>query len=314
MKRNICPLFFASFFFIGSLLFGQAPADYDLHWSDEFDGDSLNAANWNVELGSFYWANQEQQWYTEDAISVQEGSLKITSRWDSVDNRIESGRFNSKDKREFGDGYYEARVRFTGTYHNSIFAAFWSMGYRHEDKSVAEHTVPSGRGWPSCGENDFMEWVGSDDDADNGTGNDDGLYTPFGTCHFNPIENNANTNSQGQSGWPHNWRFATNMGKAGDLKPYEWHTVGAKIAGDTCTYYFNGKPYATYFIGNQTELKEDRFIICNLAIGGSLADAFQPEVKLPTTVMEWDYVRYYVPSSEKERTKAQPPHNKGDGQ
>lgn len=295
MKRTyLLPLLSVLCLFYPRMISAQAPAGYTLSWSDEFDGTSLDQNNWNVETGSFYWANQEQQYYTHDAITVGGGSLKVTARWDASDNRIESGRINSKDKRELGDGYYEARVRFTGTYHNSIFAAFWSMGYRHEDPTYPAHALPSGNAWPSCGENDFMEWVGSDDDRDQANGTDDGLYTPMAACHFNPNANNSNTNSNGQSGWPHNWVYETHYGNAGDLDPYAWHTVGAEIDGGTCTYYFNGIPYKTYNIGAQTELMEDRFLICNFAIGGTLSDPFTPESSLPTTVMEWDYVRFYT--------------------
>jgi len=287
---NVTRLLFLLLLLITHILKGQSPEGYTLHWSDEFSGNSLDERNWNVVTGSFYWANEEQQFYVPDAITVKGGTLKITARWDAEDKRIESGRFNSKDKRELGDGYYEARVRFTGTYHNSIFAAFWSMGYKHDDTTYAAHGMPSGHGWPSCGENDFMEWVGSDDDMNQINNEpDDGLFTPMAACHFNPQPNNEEA-----GGWPHNWRYESHFGNAGDLTPTEWHTVGTKIDGDSCTYYFNGVPYKTFFIGDQSELKDDRFLICNFAIGGRLADPFQPESELPTTVMEWDYVRFYT--------------------
>ncbi|MEM9985277.1 MAG: carbohydrate-binding protein [Bacteroidota bacterium] len=293
MKRTFPPLLLLLLTNLFPLLSsGQAPAGYALNWSDEFNGNALDGNNWTIETGSFYWANQEQQYYVPDAIVVNGGTLKITARWDASENRIESGRFNSRDKRELGDGYYEARVRFTGTYHNSIFAAFWSMGYRHDDFSYPAHALPSGHAWPSCGEIDFMEWVGSDDDRNQANGEpDDGLFTPMSACHYNPQPNNAEA-----GGWPHNWTYDTHYGTAGDLNPYAWHTVGAEVDGTTCTFYFNGVPYQTYNIGAQSELMEDRYMICNFAIGGTLSDPFYPEWNLPNTIMEWDYVRHYTKS------------------
>ncbi|MEO1654314.1 MAG: glycoside hydrolase family 16 protein [Bacteroidota bacterium] len=282
MKTRLVILLLIAFPFV---IKAQAPQGYTLAWEENFSGNVLDAAIWNVETGDFgAYANSEQQFYTEDAIEVSQGTLKITAQWDQNDNRIESGRFNSRGKKIFGDGYYEARVRFRGTYHNSIFAAFWSMGYRHEDSTYAAHAFPSGSGWPSCGENDFMEWVGTDDDDHP----NDSLYSPFGTCHYNPTPENAG------SEWPHNWAYDTNFGPAGILNPTEWHTVGAKIEAGQCTYYLNGEPYAVYDLSPQSELLEDRFLICNMAIGGHLADDYLPENTLPATIMEWDYIHFYV--------------------
>ena len=34
---------------------------YQLVWSDEFDGTSVNTTNWNFEIGAGGWGNNEQQ-------------------------------------------------------------------------------------------------------------------------------------------------------------------------------------------------------------------------------------------------------------
>ncbi|MBQ8085210.1 MAG: carbohydrate binding domain-containing protein [Lachnospiraceae bacterium] len=56
---------------------------YSLVWNDEFDGDSLNLDDWNVEEHAPGWVNAELQAYPdkdnmEDNISVKDGILKIT--------------------------------------------------------------------------------------------------------------------------------------------------------------------------------------------------------------------------------------------
>jgi glucan-binding repeat-containing protein len=55
-------------------------AQYSLVWSEEFDGDSLNTDDWNVEEHEPGWVNSELQRYTsldEGNIEVSDGSLKI---------------------------------------------------------------------------------------------------------------------------------------------------------------------------------------------------------------------------------------------
>ena len=71
--------------------FFQAPTEeWELVWSDEFNGSTLNTANWNFDLGDGSdrglqgWGNFEEQWYTADNIEVSEGSLKIMARAEEV--------------------------------------------------------------------------------------------------------------------------------------------------------------------------------------------------------------------------------------
>ena len=56
-------------------------ADYELVWSDEFDGTSLDRSNWTVETGTgdWGWGNNEQQYYRDsvDNIEISDGTLKI---------------------------------------------------------------------------------------------------------------------------------------------------------------------------------------------------------------------------------------------
>lgn len=52
---------------------------YDLKWSDEFSGDTLNRDDWNVELHDPGWVNSELQAYvdSEENIQVKDGMLYI---------------------------------------------------------------------------------------------------------------------------------------------------------------------------------------------------------------------------------------------
>ncbi len=66
----------------------EEPADtgdgYSLVWSDEFDGESLNTADWNVEEHDPGWVNSEWQRYTSldgGNIAVKDGSLHIIPKY-----------------------------------------------------------------------------------------------------------------------------------------------------------------------------------------------------------------------------------------
>ena len=58
-----------------------------LVWSDEFDGTSINSANWTYDLGASGWGNNEWQNYTSSPSnsSVADGFLTITARQEGAD-------------------------------------------------------------------------------------------------------------------------------------------------------------------------------------------------------------------------------------
>ena len=64
----------------------EASAEWQLVWSDEFDGSALDSGNWEVQTGdgSQYgltrWGNDELQWYTPDNLVVEDGILRVEAR------------------------------------------------------------------------------------------------------------------------------------------------------------------------------------------------------------------------------------------
>ena len=56
------------------------PEGMTLVWSDEFDGASINSANWVHELGGGGWGNQELQVYTND-------DAEVPVQWEESDAR-----------------------------------------------------------------------------------------------------------------------------------------------------------------------------------------------------------------------------------
>lgn len=120
--------------------------NYSLVWSDNFDGTTLNAANWvydnNVHV------NGEAQQYASNNVTVSGGVLKLTAKKE-VNNgyQFTSGRIITKGLKDWRYGKFVARMILpVGP---GYWPAFWLMGSDID-------TV----GWPGNGELDIMENIG----------------------------------------------------------------------------------------------------------------------------------------------------------
>ncbi|MCR5429608.1 MAG: glycoside hydrolase family 16 protein [Eubacterium sp.] len=234
--------------------------DYQLVWSDEFDGTSLDRSNWTVETGtgSWGWGNNEQQYYRDstDNIEVSDGTLKIHALKQSYGGKkYTSARMKTQGKRYFTYGRIEARMklpRFDGAW-----PAFWMLG---ENNSTV--------GWPKCGEMDIMEAVNSNN------------YV-YSTLHWS--YNNEHKSTDGS---------AFNVGDR-----TAWHTYTMEWTYKKATFFVDGIESNSFDItstAQMEELRANQFIILNLAVGGEWPgyniddDAFPDE-----STMEVDYVRVY---------------------
>ena len=121
--------------------------EYQLVWSEEFNGSALDESVWNYNIGGNGWGNNEKQYYTSrsENIRVQNGMLEIEARKESYENNnYTSARIHSKGKKEFTYGKVEARIKFPGG--QGTWPAFWMLGSKGN--------------WPNCGEIDIIEHVG----------------------------------------------------------------------------------------------------------------------------------------------------------
>ena len=130
--------------------------EWELVWSDEFDGDSLNAANWDIQVGDGTaegipgWGNNELQWYQADNLSVADGNLTISARAENVEGYgYTSGRIRTYQKFEFTYGRIEANVKAAPG--QGLWSAFWMM----------PTDSPYGT-WAASGELDIMEVINAD--------------------------------------------------------------------------------------------------------------------------------------------------------
>ena len=123
---------------------------WNIVWSDEFNGSSINGNNWTFETGNNYgWGNQEREYYTgntNNAYVDGNGFLHIAALQQSM------GGFNFTSARMKTEGLYGTptygRVQWRAAMPAGfgMWPALWMMG-------TNESTI----GWPACGEMDVME-------------------------------------------------------------------------------------------------------------------------------------------------------------
>jgi beta-glucanase (GH16 family) len=257
-------------------------ADWNLAWSDEFDGPAgapPDSRKWLAETGDNGWGNDELEYYCAPASTAGpcdpkkpnaaqdgKGSLVIQAIRNSSGTWT-SGRFKSLGLAEFKYGRIEARMELpVGA---GLWPAFWLLGV---DRSSA--------GWPSCGEIDVMENVPAG--VPGGLGPD----TIKGTVH-----------GEGYSG-------VHGLGKnhklpAGGTVDDGYHVYGALWSKGLVQFYVDDwrKPYYSVAPkdlpkGSAWVFDKPFFLIMNLAVGGSWPKSPSADTPNPAKMLV-DYVRVY---------------------
>jgi beta-glucanase (GH16 family) len=129
---------------------GDGYGDYQLVWSDDFNGTSLDSANWTSQEGDGCpdlcgWGNNELEYYRTQNIAVSDGNLIITIKAESYGGKsYTSGKLISRYKQDFLYGKVEARMKVP--YGGGMWPAFWMMP-----------TDEVYGGWANSGEIDIME-------------------------------------------------------------------------------------------------------------------------------------------------------------
>lgn len=267
----------ASQSFTISVAVATSGGSWSLVWSDEFDGNSLNSENWNIqngdgsEYGLTAWGNAEQQWYKEENISVVDGNLVISAKEEPTNGYpYTSGRMRSDNKVDIKYGRIEARVKTP--IGQGLWSAFWMLP-----------TDSAYGGWASGGEIDIMEAVspGVNDDV------------TYGTLHY---------------GMP--WPLNTSAGGNADRTPIdEFHTYAieweqdeirwfiddvhfATVTSDTWWSYFYSSNEQGYVSAPKAPFNQDFHLLFNLAVGGYWPGSPNADTVFPAEMLV-DYVRVY---------------------
>ncbi|NVJ60080.1 MAG: family 16 glycosylhydrolase [Gammaproteobacteria bacterium] len=264
----------------------EAPVrEWQLVFSDEFDGTALDSSKWNIDLGDGCpdlcgWGNAELQQYAADNVSVADGLLRIEGR-DEGAGVYTSGRINTKGKFDFNYGRVEVRAKIPSG--QGIWPAIWLL---HSDPTIYG-------GWPQSGEIDMMEGF-------NFAVNDN--FNIASTVHSGlPIPYNTYTTG------------TTDLASDADLEFHdyvlEWERGRLRFFVDGVHYqtidqdnwfsYYPADeeglydPYGPYTLGLDDAPFDQLFhIILNFAIGGNPVGSPDMNTLFPQA-LEVDYVRVY---------------------
>lgn len=244
---------------------------WELVWSDEFDGDTLNSANWTFDIGGGGWGNGEAQYYTNrpENVRVENGLLVIEARQEKFEGSYyTSARILTQGLQAFQYGRIEARIKVpegVGTW-----PAFWMLG----DNFGRDTADPAASTWPNVGEIDIMEYVGREPDLVVGTVHGPGYAGAGGLTKWNRQE----------------YPIAD-----------DFHTFAVEWDVDGIRWFYDGEPYydlSRDVVGDREWVFDQPFfIILNLALGGTLGGTIALDTEFPQNLYV-DYVRVYQPISD----------------
>ena len=189
-------------------LYSCSKPEWQLVWSDEFDGEALNAAYWNMEDNARGGGNAELQYYAPKNITIEnhpltgDRCLVLNAQREDYKNRpCTSARLNTQGKVTVEYGKVEARIAFPYTA-DGLWPAFWMLGNNlatdlgnndDVDARAAQLAAEGRVVWPKCGEIDICE-MGHHKGIEAGT--QDRYFN--GACHWGESFNNGAYPNYGQ--------------------------------------------------------------------------------------------------------------------
>lgn len=239
------------------LLFSSIAAaqTWNLVWSDEFNGTSINRSDWTFDTGGGGWGNSELEYYTDRSqnATVANGNLLIIAKHESYSgNSYTSARLKSEGLKSFTYGKIVARIKLPQG--KGFWPAFWMLG-----------SNISKVGWPECGEIDIMEHINK---------------VPYinGTMHWS---NNGHVSYGRTIDCDSVTRYNTYS--------VEWSPDSIKWFLDGTEYCANS---ITNGIDSTQAFQKPFFILLNMAVGGSWPGSPDSTTTFPDTMFV-DYVRVY---------------------
>jgi beta-glucanase (GH16 family) len=270
-------------------------AEWDLVWSDEFDGSALNRSKWDHEVDCAGGGNNEMQCYTAREENVRldgEGHLLIEARaeeyagsasdgsctytgdesWKcTAQQPFTSGRLRTRHHASWKYGRFDVRAKLPAGH--GMWPAIWMLP-----------TDGAYGGWPHSGEIDIMEARGGD------------VGVVGGTLHYG-------------NGWPNNENTGTETSldcvSGGDFTA-DFHVYSVVWTEEAITWMvdgivfhteqLNGRSFGSRYSSGGKPFDQDFHIILNVAIGGNYfgsAGVQVGDVRLLQPAMVVDYVRVY---------------------
>jgi beta-glucanase (GH16 family) len=235
---------------------------YQLAWSDEFSGKTLNTQNWTFDIGNNNgWGNQELEYYTSrvNNVFVSAGNLVIEADQESYQgSNYTSARLKTEGIQQFTYGRIDIRAKLPVSH--GMWPALWMLG-----SNIS--TVP----WPGCGETDIMELVGS---APNQI---------TGSMHWQQAGGSEGT-------YNNNYDLSS-----GDFSQ-QFHVFSLLWQHDSVQFYVDDNLYVNGSIANVTSgtypFNLPFFFIFNVAVGGNWPGPPDNTTNFPQRMFV-DYVRVF---------------------
>ncbi|ALB45971.1 family 16 glycosylhydrolase [Clostridium beijerinckii] len=236
----------------------KADTGWNLAWSDEFNGTSINTSNWKYETGGDGWGNNELEYYTNrsENARIENGNLVIEARKENYNGmNYTSARLKSQGLKNWTYGKVEARMKLPAG--QGVWPAFWMLGENISQVS-----------WPKCGEIDIMEHIN----------NESAIH---GTIHWDSTGNN--THAQYGAASP-------------NIDVTQYHVYSIEWDASSIKWFVDGTQYLEANIANNIngtdEFHKPFFILFNLAVGGNWPGNPDGSTPFPAK-MYVDYVRVY---------------------
>lgn len=238
--------------------------EFDLVFVDEFVESELNLNRWTTcywwdDNGCTNLANNEQQWYTPNNISIEDGNLVLTARRESVtgwqgrrfpytSGLVTTGRYYGENPRSVRfaakEGVFEMRAKVPGG--QGMWPAFWLL-------PVSLESEP---------EIDIMEVLG---------------HRPnVLELHFQYLDDDGEDVSVGHE-------------VTGPDMTKDYHVYGVEWTSERIVWYFDGREVWRYTDKRRIP-DEPMYMIVNLAVGGDWPGNPDSSTTFPAR-MKVDYVR-----------------------
>lgn len=243
--------------------------NWDLVWSDEFEGDALDESLWSYQLGTGSsegltdWGNSELQFYRKENAVVAGGMLTITAKKERFEGKeFTSARIRTKDKGDWTYCRIEFRAKMPAG--KGLWAASWMMPTDNEYG-----------GWASSGEIDFIEYLGHE------------MQKVHGTLHFG-------------GGWPDNKSRGTSYSLAAGNFSEEFHEFAMEWEEGEIRWYVDDELFQVLNEGDwwsdggsfPAPFDKDFHFLFNLAVGGNWPGSPDANTVFPQEFVI-DYLRVY---------------------
>ena len=258
-----------TFFVLAILLPSISSAqEWQLVWSDEFQGNAIDTGKWEFMIGDGTnyglpsgWGNNELQYYRKENAAIENDALVITAAKENyMGKEYTSARLRTVGKGDWKYGRFEFRAKMpTG---KGLWSAIWLLP-----------TDNVYGGWAASGEIDIVEHVGHE------------TNTVLGTLHYG-------------GSWPQNTFTGKEYTLSSDSFHDDFHVFALEWQEGLIRWYVDDLLYQTQNNWYSTNGKfpapfDQRFhLLINLAVGGNLPGAPNGTTSFPQKLYI-DYVRIY---------------------